>query len=248
MLNNFVIALREGFEAALIVGILLAYLTKSGRVNLKKSVWVGVAVAIIFSLAFGGILTATSSNLSERHEEIFAGLTSLSAVALVTWMVFWMKRIARSMRNELEAKASMALSAGAMAVTAFFSVAREGVETSLFVYSSFKVVGTAIDSVLGLILGFAAAVILGAGVYKGTMKFNMRAFFTISGSALLLVVADILFKGIGDLQAVGWLPSGSIFALTVTALYLLTALPLYLSNSVKSVNPTKKSETLVHTA
>ena len=88
MLNNFVIALREGFEAALIVGILLAYLTKSGRVNLKKSVWVGVAVAIIFSLAFGGILTATSSNLSERHEEIFAGFTSLSAVALVTWMVF----------------------------------------------------------------------------------------------------------------------------------------------------------------
>ncbi len=245
MLNNFVIALREGFEAALIVGILLAYLTKSGRVTLKKSVWVGVGSAIIFSLAFGGILTITSSNLSERHEEIFAGLTSLSAVALVTWMVFWMKRIARSMRGDLEEKASLALSGGAMALTAFASVAREGIETSLFVYSSFKVVGTAVDSVFGLILGFAAAIVLGAGVYRGTMKFNMRAFFAISGTALLIVVADILFKGIGDLQAVGWLPNGNVFALTVTALYLITTLPLYLANTIK---PTKKSETLVHTA
>jgi high-affinity iron transporter len=245
MLNNFVIALREGFEAALIVGILLAYLTKSGRVTLKKSVWVGVGSAIIFSLAFGGILTITSSNLSERHEEIFAGLTSLSAVALVTWMVFWMKRIARSMRGDLEEKASLALSGGAMALTAFASVAREGIETSLFVYSSFNVVGTAVDSVFGLILGFAAAIVLGAGVYRGTMKFNMRAFFAISGTALLIVVADILFKGIGDLQAVGWLPNGNVFALTVTALYLITTLPLYLANTIK---PTKKSETLVHTA
>ena len=242
MLNNFVIALREGFEAALIVGILLAYLTKSGRTKLKSSVWVGVSTAIIFSLAFGGILTITSSSLSERNEEIFAGLTSITAVVLVTWMVFWMKRIARSMRGDLEEKASVALSAGAMAITAFASVAREGIETSLFVYSSFKVVGTAIDSVLGLILGFVAAVVLGAGVYKGTMKFNMRAFFTISGSALLIVVADILFKGIGDLQAVGWLPTGNIFALTVTALYLLTALPLYLNSTVK------KSANVVHTA
>ena len=173
MLNNFVIALREGFEAALIVGILLAYLTKSGRVTLKKSVWVGVGVAIVFSFAFGGILTASSSNLSERNEEIFAGLTSLSAVALVTWMVFWMKRIARSMRGDLEEKASLALSGGAMALTAFASVAREGIETSLFVYSSFNVVGTAVDSVFGLILGFAAAIVLGAGVYKGTMKFKI---------------------------------------------------------------------------
>ena len=241
MLNNFVIALREGFEAALIVGILLAYLTKSGRLKLKASVWTGVTTAIIFSLAFGAILTFTSSSLSERNEEIFAGLTSISAVALVTWMVFWMKRVARSMRSDLEERASVAMSAGAMALTAFFSVAREGIETSLFVYSSFKVVGTAIDSVLGLILGFVAAVVLGAGVYKGTMKFNMRAFFTISGSALLIVVSDILFKGIGDLQAVGWLPNGTLFALTVTALYLLTALPMY-------IGAIKKSTSVVHTA
>jgi high-affinity iron transporter len=160
-------------------------------------------------------------------------------------MVFWMKRIARSMRGDLEEKASLALSGGAMALTAFASVAREGIETSLFVYSSFKVVGTAVDSVFGLILGFAAAIVLGAGVYRGTMKFNMRAFFAISGTALLIVVADILFKGIGDLQAVGWLPNGNVFALTVTALYLITTLPLYLANTIK---PTKKSETLVHTA
>ena len=228
MLNNFVIALREGFEGALIVSILASYLVKSGRIHLRKSLWAGVFSAIVLSLAVGAILTYTSSKLSHEGEAIFAGLTSLTAVGLVTWMVFWMKRIARSIRGELEERASIAISAGAMALTAFASVAREGIETSLFVYTSFNVVGTAFTSLFGLLLGFAAAIALGVGVYKGSLHLNMRLFFAISGSALILVAGNVLYNGIGDLQEVGWLPGATFFDATLLIAYLVATLPAYL--------------------
>ena len=214
MLNNFVIALREGFEAALIVGILLAYLTKSGRVNLKKSVWVGVAVAIIFSLAFGGILTATSSNLSERHEEIFAGLTSLSAVALVTWMVFWMKRAAKTIKSDLESKVEQALPLGGLALmgAAFFAVIREGLETALLIFSNFKTVSEGAAPMIGLVLGLGVAVLLGIALYKRAIRVNLSRFFLFTGSALLIVAAGVLAYGIKEFQEFGLLPGEGAYA------------------------------------
>ena len=143
MLSNFLIGLREGLEAALIVGILVAYIVKTNQASKQKlltAVWIGVSVALIASLALGGFLSFTSAELTPRGEEFFAGTTSLLAVGLVTWMVFWMKRTARSLRQDLQGKVETALSSGplTLAAAAFFAVLREGLETSLFVYANFR--------------------------------------------------------------------------------------------------------------
>ena len=165
MLNTFVIALREGLEASLIIGILIAYLHKSERTQLLKSLWFGVYSAIGTSLLFGAFLTFTSSTLSEEGEKYFVGFTGLAAVGLVTWMIFWMKKTARFMKLELEQKASAAISAGALSLAAFTAVIREGLETSLFLYANFKG-SDPIGSTIGLILGLSVAVALGYGMYK----------------------------------------------------------------------------------
>jgi high-affinity iron transporter len=166
MLSTFIIALREGLEAALIIGILVAYLVKSERRHHLRALWTGVAVAITASLALGAFLSYTSAELSPKGEELFAGTTSCVAVAMVTWMVFWMKRTARGLRDELHGKAEVAVAAGAlsMGTLAFFAVAREGLETSLFLYTNFKTVGAISTSTLGLILGLGVAVVLGYGI------------------------------------------------------------------------------------
>ena len=128
MLSTFIIALREGLEAALIVGILVAYVVKTGRSSLLKPIWSGVSVAIALSLGLGAFLSYSSTQLTSRGEAIFAGTSSVIAVALVTWMVFWMKRAARGLRDELHGKVDKAHLGGPLtiAVTAFFAVAREG--------------------------------------------------------------------------------------------------------------------------
>ncbi|MFM8447274.1 MAG: FTR1 family protein, partial [Candidatus Nanopelagicaceae bacterium] len=131
MLNTFVFALREGLEASLIIGILMAFLVKSGRKHQQRPLWVGVALAVLLSLGFGALLSFTSAKLTDEQEELFAGVTGLIAVGLVTWMIFWMKSASKSMRAELEARASKAISATAIAVAAFVAVIREGLETSL---------------------------------------------------------------------------------------------------------------------
>ncbi|MEY3803351.1 MAG: hypothetical protein RL126_495, partial [Actinomycetota bacterium] len=130
MLSTFLIALREGLEAALIVGILVAYLVKTGRNHLLAPLWLGVSVALLASLGLGGFLSFTSAELSARGEEFFAGTTSFLAVGFVTWMVFWMKRAARGLREELHGKVDSAVGTGslAIAVTAFVAVVREGLE------------------------------------------------------------------------------------------------------------------------
>jgi high-affinity iron transporter len=132
MLSTFLIALREGLEAALIVGILIAYVVKTDRRHLLTPIWTGVGVALAATFALGGFLSFTSAELSERGEQFFAGTTSFLAVGLVTWMVFWMKRAARTLKDELHGKVENALSAGplALAAAAFFAVAREGLETA----------------------------------------------------------------------------------------------------------------------
>lgn len=211
MLSTFIIALREGLEAALIVGILVAYLSKTGRMHLRRALWIGVILAIAVSLALGAILSFTSRELPPHGEEIFAGVLAIVAVALVTWMVFWMKRTARNLRHELENKVDHAVHMGALAIaiTAFVAVAREGLETSLFIYTNFKTVRTSFAPSVGLVLGLAAAVGLGFLIYQRTISVDLGKFFKITGVALIIVAAGVLANGIGDLQSVGWLPGGS---------------------------------------
>ena len=218
MLSTFIIALREGLEAALIVGILVAYVVRTDRRHLLKPLWTGVSVALIASLALGGLLAFTSAELSDRGEELFAGVTSFAAVGLVTWMVFWMKRTARNLRNELHGKIDGALMGGpiSLALVAFFAVAREGLETALFVYSNFKTVGVASTATVGLILGLGLAVFLGYAIYNRTVKLDLSKFFTITGVALIIIAAGVLSYGIHEFQELGYLPGVDSFLWDVT--------------------------------
>ena len=239
VLNTFVIALREGLEASLIVGILVAYLYKSGRTELLKSLWFGVITAIAGSLAFGGLLSFTSAELSEEGEKYFVGFTGLVAVGLVTWMVFWMKKTARFMKLELEQKASAAISAGALSLAAFTAVIREGLETSLFLYANFKG-SDPVGSTIGLLLGIAVAVGLGYGIYKGAIRFNLSTFFKFSGVALILVAANVFAYSLHELEEVGLFFGGS--ANKIAALiYIAIFLPPYLSKA-KPVDPAEAAK------
>ena len=208
MLSTFIIALREGLEAALIVGILVAYVVRTDRRPLLKPLWTGVGAAIAASLALGAVLSFTSAELTDRGAELFAGVTSFIAVGLVTWMVFWMKRTARSLRNELHGKVDTALVGGpiSLALVAFFAVAREGLETALFIYTNFKTVGAASTATVGLVLGLALAVVLGYLIYNRSVKLNLSKFFTITGVALIIVAAGVLSYGIHEFQELGFLP------------------------------------------
>ena len=218
MLSTFVIALREGLEAALIVGILVAYIVRTDCRQLLKPLWIGVATAIAASLGLGAILSFTSAELSSRGEELFAGLTSFIAVGLVTWMVFWMKRAARTLRDELHGKVDNALVGGpiSLALVAFFAVMREGLETALFIYTNFKTVGAASSATVGLVLGLALAVALGYLIYNRSVKLNLSKFFTITGVALIIVAAGVLSYGIHEFQELGWLPGAETFIWDVT--------------------------------
>ena len=227
MLNTFIIALREGLEACLIVGILVAYIVKTDRKGYLKPLWTGVAAAVVLSIALGAFLTLTSVSLSERGQELFAGVTSFIAVGLVTWMVFWMKRTARTLRNELHGKLDTAVATGplALAGVAFIAVIREGLETSLFVYTNFQtsadVNSSTVDSVtsstIGLILGFALSITLGYLIYKSAIRLNLSKFFTYSGVALIIVAAGVLSYGIHEFQELGYLPCEKAFAWDVTS-------------------------------
>jgi len=219
MLSTFIIALREGLEAALIVGILVAYLVKSGRKALLAPLWAGVALAVVVSLATGAFLTMTSTELSARGEEFFAGTTSFLAVGFVTWMVFWMKRTARHLKGQLEGQMSAAVLAGplALAAAAFFAVVREGLETSLFIYANFKTVSSTPSATVGLVLGLGVAITLGHLIYRSSIKINLSKFFNYTGIALVVVAAGVLSYGIHEYQELGWLPGADFFVWDVTS-------------------------------
>ena len=202
MLSTLLIALREGLEASLIVGILIAYLVRAGRRESLSAIWGGVAAAALLSLGFGALLSFTSAQLSVRGEELFAGITSIFAVALVTWMVFWMKRTSRGIAKQLHGKVESALGMGsfALAGVAFLSVGREGLETSLFLYANFKTVSHNTAPLLGLMLGLVAAIALGVLVYKRSVKLNIAKFFRVTGVALIVVAGGVLIHGVGEFQ------------------------------------------------
>ena len=218
MLSTFIIALREGLEAALIVGILVAYIVRTDRRHFLKPLWTGVGAALAATFALGAFLSYTSAELTARGEELFAGITSFIAVALVTWMVFWMKRTARTLRNELHGKVDTALTGGpiSLALVAFFAVAREGLETALFVYTNFQTVGAASTATVGLVLGLTLAVVLGYLIYNRSVKLDLSKFFTVTGVALIIVAAGVLSYGIHEFQELGWIPGVDDFLWDVT--------------------------------
>ncbi|WP_261570367.1 iron uptake transporter permease EfeU [Frankia gtarii] len=207
MLANYLIGLREGLEAALVVSILVAYLVKVGRRDRLVVVSGGVAVAVAVSVGFGALLTYTSTTLlsSYRSQEIFGGTMSALAVVFVTWMVFWMRRTARGMRAELDGRLSSALQLGtfAVALTAFLAVAREGLETALFFWSAVQAAGSTTTPVVGFALGIATAVMLAWLLYRRSVRLNLARFFTWTGAGLIVIAAGVLAYAVHDLQEGG---------------------------------------------
>lgn len=218
MFANYLIGLREGLEAALVVSILIAYLVKAGRRDRLAPVWTGVAAAVALSLGFGALLTFTSNHLSFEAQEAFGGTLSILAVAFVTWMIFWMRRTARHLSRELRGRMDAALAMGttALIVTAFIAVGREGLETSLFLWSAVQATGQSTQPVLGAALGLLTAVALGYLFYKGAVRINLGTFFTWTGAALILVAAGVGAYGVHDLQEAGVLPGLHALAFDVS--------------------------------
>ena len=219
VLANLLIGLREGLEASLVVGILVAYLVKTGRRERLSSVWIGVGSAIVLSLVVGGALSLTATELPGSAEPLFAGLTSVLAVVFVTWMIFWMRRTARSMAGELHGRLDRAagLGAGALVLTAFLAVAREGLETALFMWSAIQTAGSGASPLLGGLLGLLISAFLGWMVYRRAVRINLARFFTWTGLALIVVAAGVLSYGVGDLQEGGLLPGHEALAFDASA-------------------------------
>lgn len=221
MFSNFLIGLREGLEAALVVGIILAYLVKTNRRDRLPAVWMGVGVAAGLSLFFGAMLTFGSSSLSHEAQEAFAGITSIVAVGLVTWMIFWMSRTARTMKTELHNKVDHVVNAGTIAIAAMaaLAVGREGLETALFLWSNAQATQQSWQPIIGAVLGIVAAISLGYLIYRRAIAINLSKFFTVTGAALIVVAAGVLAYGVHDLQEAGWLPGIDNLAYNISNWY-----------------------------
>jgi high-affinity iron transporter len=209
VLATFLIGLREGLEAALVVGILVAYLRRLGRKDALPKLWVGVGLAIVLALVIGAVLTFGAYELTFEAQELIGGGLSLLAVAMVTWMIFWMQRAGRTMKATLEGGIDRALTVGglwALVAIGFVSVAREGIETTLLLWSMVQAFGDAPSALLGALLGLAAAVIIGWLISRGAVKLDLRRFFAWTGGFLVIVAAGVLAYALMDLQEAGALP------------------------------------------
>jgi high-affinity iron transporter len=212
MLANYLIGLREGLEATLVVVILVAYLVKTERRALLPRIWAGVAIAVAVSLAFGAVLTFGPRGLTFEAQETLGGVLSIVAVGFVTWMVMWMARSARSLSGELKGAVDKAAAAGgaSLVLVAVLAVGREGLETALFLWAATQAAASGGDSaaapLLGAALGLATAVVIGFLFYKGALKINLGKFFTWTGAFLILVAAGVLSYGVHDLQEARVLP------------------------------------------
>ncbi|MEV8263000.1 iron uptake transporter permease EfeU [Microbacterium sp. NPDC077057] len=209
MLATFLIGLREGLEAALVVGILVAYLRRLGRRDALPKMWAGVGLAVALALGIGAILTFGAYELTFQAQELIGGGLSLVAVAMVTWMIFWMQRAGRTMKATLEGGIDRALTVGglwALIAIGFVSVAREGIETTLLLWSMVQSFGDAPSALLGALLGLSVAVLLGWLISRGALRLDLRRFFAWTGGFLVIVAAGVLAYALMDLQEAGALP------------------------------------------
>lgn len=208
MLSSFVIVLREGIEAALIVGLVLAAIRRSGALHLARSVWFGVGLALGVSLVVGLGFALTVGNLPDEVAQTVEGIASLTAVLVLTYMVFWMRRQSRTLSRQIDDKVGAAASVGsgwAVGVLAFSAVLREGLETALFLYATLTA-SSALAGAVGALLGLAVAIGLGYALYTGSLRLDLRSFFTVTGVVIIVLAAGLLAYGIHELQEVGALP------------------------------------------
>jgi high-affinity iron transporter len=207
MLATFFLMLREGLEAALIVGIVAAYLVKIGRRDALGKVVIGVGAAVGLSIAIGLLVTLTVERLPLVVQETAEGIAAVLAVTVLTWMLFWMRRQGRALKGELERGVDLALSEGstlALVGLAFVAVIREGVETVLFLIPILSFQGAGIDVALGGLLGLAAAVAVGWAIFVVGVRVNLRRFFTVTGIVLIFVSAGLVAFAIAEFGEAGF--------------------------------------------
>lgn len=216
MLPTYLLSLREGLEAALIIGIVLGALTKIRRSDLSPAVWLGTLSAVAVSILTAVLLTSFGMSLEEEAEQIFEGITMLIAAGILTWMIFWMSKQARFLKGELEAgvnKAAATTGKRAMFWLAFVAVVREGIELALFVTAAFfagdqgQATSNIIQTLAGTILGLGTAALLGWTLFATTVRLDLRRFFQVTGFLLILFAAGLVAHGVHEFNEVGWIPS-----------------------------------------
>jgi high-affinity iron transporter len=199
---------REGLEASLIVGIVLGYLAKTENRRYFRIIWLGTAAAVALSIATGAALFFSVGELEGRAEQIFEGIAMLSAVTVLTWMIFWMRKQAMNIKRELETKLAHAIAAGSavgLASVVFFAVLREGWETALFLFAISES-STPLATGVGAVVGLAVSISLGVALYMGSRRLNLRQFFTATGIFLIVFAAGLLAHATHEFQEAGLLP------------------------------------------
>jgi high-affinity iron transporter len=216
MIPTLVIGLREGVEASLIVGIIAAFLGRSGRREALRQMWIGVLAAVVLCLIIGIGLVALSRDLPQRAQEGLETVIGAFAVTMVTFMILWMSKHARGMKKELEGAAANALNSGsarALVVMAFLAVLREGFETAVFLISVIQNSDNVGSGSLGAGIGIVVAVIIGYGIYRGGVRLNLGRFFKITGLVLVLVAAGLTMTVLRTAHEAGWVNFGQAQAL-----------------------------------
>jgi high-affinity iron transporter len=211
VLPTFVIGLREGLEAALIVGIIAAFLGQQGRRDALRQVWMGTAAAVAICVGVAIALQMISSELPQRQQEGLETAVGALAVGLVTYMVLFMRRHARGLKGDLEGVAASALATGsawALVVMAFLAVLREGFETAVFLLATLQVSGDAGTSWAGAVIGIVLAAAAGYGIYRGGVQLNLARFFRVTGLVLVVVAAGLVMTALHTASEAGWLSAG----------------------------------------
>jgi len=209
MLPSYLLSLREGIEAALIVGIVLGALRQMRRTELVPAVWFGTLSAAALSLLGGILLTTFGLSFEGAAEQIFEGITMILAAALLTWMIFWMSRTARTLKSDIEAnvhRAAFGTGKRAVFFVAFIAILREGIELALFLTASVFATNT-LQTLIGAILGLGTAILLGWSIFAAILRLDLRRFFQVTGFLLILFAAGIVAHGVHEFNEVGWIPA-----------------------------------------
>jgi high-affinity iron transporter len=217
MLASYLLSLREGLEAALIIGIVLGAVNKIRRNDLNPAVWLGILSAIGVSILTALLLTRFGMSLEDPAEAIFEGITMLIAASILTWMIFWMGKQARFLKSEIEAginKAAASTGKRAVFWLAFVAVVREGIELALFITAAFFAgnqtqvasLNNIVQTLAGTILGLGTAALLGYTIFATSLRLDLRRFFQVTGLLLILFAAGLVAHGVHEFNEVGWIP------------------------------------------
>ncbi|MBV9822215.1 MAG: FTR1 family protein [Actinobacteria bacterium] len=240
MLPTFVVMLREGVEATLIVGIVAAFLANQGARRALRQMWLGVAAATALCVGVGFALHALSQDLPQRQQEMLETVVGLVAVAMVTYMVVFMKRHARSLSGDLRRSAGSALASGsqwALVAMGFLAVLREGFESAVFLTALLNASDDQAAGLTGALLGLAVAIGIGWAIYRGGVRLNLSRFFAVTGAVLVLVSAGLVMTAAHTAHEAGWLLVGQTQALDLSSVIRPGSVQASLLTGVLGIQP-----------